>query len=470
MRNRVFKQISSIFSTHKYTLLLFSLIFIIFAFFRFYNLHLRIPFAWDQEQFSTQVRDIITDHKFTLLGPRVTDDRGFFLAPYFTYLLIPFFLITNLHPQALTVFTIVVNLIFFVSAAYIISRLFSLKHSLLFLFLWTFNPILVRYDTTPWWPILIPLGVLLIWYELYAIYKMPKNPLFWMLLGLTIGFFCNMHFQFVFIGAFSLVFLLVSFARQLLKYWAGFTIAAASFFIMFSPLLVFDLRHNNLNINLFMNYFSERVLDDKPYIEAWQQVFGNFIRPLTGTSEPIISMIFLILCLLLCSYFIFQKKGYIRIFYVSTLLLIIFTVLGFSLYGRRPSEYYFTFLIPFFLIGISELLVSINNKAVIAGLLVLLLYANAFELKNSVKEDDGGLYYKDRAIQKIIPYIQNKKFNVSYDMPLGVNNGYDYLLNYHHIKGSGDWSDPLIQLRIPPQRGDIIVKNIGVYIPPELKY
>ena len=92
----------------------FCIVFLLFAFLRFYNLERRIEFSWDQEQFSTQIREIVRDNKFTLLGPRVTDDKGFFLAPYFTYLLLPFYLTTNLHPSALVPFLYVVNTIFFV--------------------------------------------------------------------------------------------------------------------------------------------------------------------------------------------------------------------------------------------------------------------------------------------------------------------------------------------------------------------
>ncbi|MFA6533384.1 MAG: hypothetical protein WCT22_05340, partial [Patescibacteria group bacterium] len=90
------------------------LVFLLFMFFRFNNFGNRIGFGWDQEQYSTQVRQLIVDHKPVLLGPRTTNDRGFFLAPYFTYLITPFFLLTNLHPYAIGIFLICFNILFFI--------------------------------------------------------------------------------------------------------------------------------------------------------------------------------------------------------------------------------------------------------------------------------------------------------------------------------------------------------------------
>lgn len=455
--------------SHRFNLLILSGVFAVFAFLRFTNLEVRLPFAWDQEQFSTQVRDILRDHKFTLLGPRVTDDRGFFLAPYFTYLLIPFFIVTKLHPSALYLFTITVNIVFFCFAAYILYKLFGARQAMLFLFLWSINPTLVKYDTTPWWPILLPLGVLSILYELKLLFNNKGNLYLWGLIGATIGFFCNMHFQFIFIGAFTAIFILLMLEKKLINYWRHLLLMTFSFLCMFIPLVLFDMRHNHLNYTLFTTYFSERVFDDLPYMEAWLPVFANIMKPFIGVSNPYAAIAFLILLGAIFFYFIYKTQGFHNLFYISSLTLIIITIVGFSLYGKRPSEYYFTYFMPFIYIALSDFLIRLNRKLITGIVIGVLIFINFTDLKNSTKRESLNLYDKDTAVQKIIPFAQDKRVNVSYDMPLGLNNGYDYFVDYYKINRTGDAKDPLIELRIPPRDGDIVVENIGVHIPPELK-
>ena len=45
-----------------------AIIFLIFCFFRFYNLDKRLSFGWDQEQFSYQIKQIVQDHQPVLIG------------------------------------------------------------------------------------------------------------------------------------------------------------------------------------------------------------------------------------------------------------------------------------------------------------------------------------------------------------------------------------------------------------------
>ena len=86
---------------NKKTVFILISLFFVFMFLRFYNIEERIIFDWDQEQFSYQIKNIVENKDFTLLGPRANNDRGFFLGPYFTYLLVPFYMFRNLHPIAL---------------------------------------------------------------------------------------------------------------------------------------------------------------------------------------------------------------------------------------------------------------------------------------------------------------------------------------------------------------------------------
>lgn len=446
---------------------LFS-VFLLFSFFRFYNLDKRIGFDWDQEQFSFQIKNIIVNHKLTLIGPRVVNDKGFFLAPYFTYLLVPFYLATNLHPQGLIYFLILFNCLFFFLTFLMIKKIFGSLQAILFLFLWSTNPLLIVYDTIPWWPVTIPLGVIIIWVALYYLYK--KNSLInWITTGLTLGFFLNMHFQFIFIFFFSCLFLIIFLKNKKIFPFKKIVAFAFSFLITFTPLIIFDLRHNFLNINNLINFFFSKngaVGNDR---HVWLTVFSYFLQPLIFFRSITISKIFYFAIFLITIYLYKTKKNFLKNFYLATIILWLSFPLFFILYGQRPSEYYFVFLYPFILIIITDFFLSVKQLPIIIVFGVLIFFINSKQIINNLQPNIFGLYYKDKAIKKLKKLTKNKKFNVSFDTPLGVNSGYNYLIDLYNIKQTGNWNDPLVEIRIPPKKDDIRIQNIGIKIPQELK-
>ena len=193
-------------------------------------------------------------------------------------------------------------------------------------------------------------------------------------------------------------------------------------------------------------------------MEAWLPVFANIMKPFIGVSNPYAAIAFLILLGAIFFYFVYKTQGFQKLFYISSLTLIIITIVGFSLYGKRPSEYYFTYFIPFIYIALSDFLIILNRKLITGIVIGLLILINSNDLKNITKREALNLYDKDAAVQKILPFAQDKRVNVSYDMPLGLNNGYDYSVDYYKINRTGD-----------PKEDDIVVEGIGVHIPPELK-
>lgn len=456
-------------------LLIVLAIFFSFSFLRFYNLEKRFTFGWDQEQFSYQIKNIVKDHKFTLLGPRVNNDLGFFLAPYFTYLLIPFYLITNLHPNALIIFIIFFNLIFFLISYLVLQKIFDFKKAIIFLSFWSTNYLLADYDTVPWWPVTIPLGVIIIWYLLHQIYHQKKNIINWFFLGIFLGFFTNMHFQFVFIVLFSLIFLFLIESKNKKIRTKKWLLFAFAFLLMFLPLLIFDLRHNFLNLKLFVNFFfSKRALINKKDVNIWWSVFGNALNPILNYENifknqlPIKIFYFLIIGGII--YLIKFGKNYQKLFYQATFFLWLIFPLAFIFYGQRPSEYYFVFLYPFIYISLIDLFITTKKQFVLILIMIFLLFLTKEKIKKNFNNNYFGLYYKNLAVKKLKKLTIKKKFNISYDTELGRNYGFNYLLDYYQIKQSGNFKDPLIEIRIPPKENDIKINQmIGLKIPKELK-
>ncbi len=451
-KNSFFKQ----FLKPEYILLF--LIFAAFVFTRFYNLDKRIIFGWDQEQFSTQIKDIIVNHNFTLLGPRVTNDLGFFLAPYLTYFLVPLYFITNLHPIALFYWTIIVNILFFIISFIAVKRLFSTSHALWFLAFWTFNFLVNSYDTTPWWPQLIPLGVMLT-VLLFTFLKDNSDRWYlWIILGLVQGIFCNMHFQFVFIFFLSTI-LSIFILKKNNNLWKYFILYIASFVITFTPLVIFDLRNNFLNVNLFLNFFIKGTDNVQKNIFSWLPVFGNFIEPFTFTRDLLTTISFLIIMLGMIVFLFKQNKNFHKVWYISLLITYVLSIICFSIYGKRPSEYYFMYLLPVILLTVIDYLHYIKKPAIIYLLFTIFFLINIPNIKKNLQPNYGGLYYKEAVVKYIKNEYNGKNFNISYN-GVSVDHGFKYLLEYHKVSESGNMQDPLIEVSIPARNNS---KMFGLY-------
>lgn len=455
----------------KAKLFIIILIFILFISLRFYQLEKRISFDWDQEQFSYQVKKILVNNKLTLLGPRVNNDQGFFLGPYFTYLLVPFYLLSNLHPYALIYFVAVYNFLFFFISFFIIRKIFDGKTAFFFCAFWAINPYLIGFDTIPWNPIFIPFGLLMVFYQLHQVYRIGKIRDYF-ILGLIIGFFNNMHIQFFFIFLFSLIFLIIKniFQKKLLLKKTIFVFLGYLF--TFIPLLIFDLRHNFLNIKTFYNlFFSKNSFISKDR-NIWWQVFNYFLDPIIPQKNNFyLTKIIYFIFLLLIIYLVKKTKNFEKKLFASLLFLWLIFPLFFFLYGQRPSEYYFVFLYPFIYLTVIKFLLLFDKKRI---LLIIVFFIMIWLQKNEIKRrltiNFLGLYYKDKTIKKLKELTEGKKFNISFNTPLGLNHGFSYLIDWYQIKQSGDWNDPLIEIRIPPKNQDVKINDdIGLKIPRDLR-
>jgi len=464
------------FSLAKYqTLIIFlliSLIFITFSYLRFYNIEKRFVFDWDQENISYSVKNILNG-KPTLIGPRVVSEAGFFLGPYFSYLLIPFFIITNLHPKALIFFVVFINVLFFWTAFFVLKNIFGKTNAILFLSFWTINFSLIHFDTIGWWPVVLPIGITLTFYFLEKVYK--KNKLFdWIILAFILGLFANIHFQFVFIIFFSFIFLLLILIKKQIKFsLKKVIIFSVIFILMFLPLFLFDLRHQFLNTKNFFNFFfgSEKPLKKDIYI--WWSVFGNLLKPVILFGDPFKNQ-WLIKIFYFLNFFILlflQKKeiGFKKIFFLSSLILWIIFPFAFMFWGKRPAEYYFIFLYPFIYIPLISFFLKIKKSLILILLLTILFFSTKTHIFSKLKDNYFSFYYKEKLAQIIKEKTDKKKFNISFDVPLGMNHGFRYFFDWYQIKQTGNFSDPLIEVRIPPKKDDIVIKKIGIKIPQELK-
>lgn len=418
---------------------LFILIISLGLFLRLYHLPNSIGFAWDQERDAFTIKQIIVDKKLTLIGPRVVNDNGFMLGPYFFYLLLPFYLITKLNPYAMIIFVATYNLIFLSSSFFILKKIFSQKIAYVFIFIWSVLPLAISIDTISWNPLLVPFLLIFLFYLLNTLnFGKIKN---WLLLGFYLGFSFHIHVQLIILSFAAFVFLLIKFPKK--DFLKKIIFLFIGFIASFLPLLIFDLRHDFLNLNLFLNFFQNGSAA-KNYL-AFIPVWTNYFSSIFLIKSQFLSILFwLILTLVL---FLLSKKNILnRVLFFTWL----FFPIIFIFYGQRPSEYYFNFCLPIIILIFSQLIskLKINYKIIFPFFIIISLSLIYLKTKNN-HIGSFSLTNKVNVVKHIAEVTNGEKFNLSYSVPAGQNNGFSYLLDFYKVKPSGDFNDPLIQIIIP---------------------
>jgi 4-amino-4-deoxy-L-arabinose transferase-like glycosyltransferase len=438
--------------------LILIVIFFIFLLGRFFRIDQRVAFDWDQERDARVVKEIISG-KPTLLGPRVLGPDKFFLGPYFYYLLAPFYCLSHLHPRGMIYFLLTYNLIFFVLAYWLLKKLFGQKTTLIFLFLWSVNRGTIGADTVSWNPLVVPL-ITIIWLAVVGwIHENKRKKLPWLSLGLLLGIGINFHFQIIFLGLLTAIFLIKSKKMN----FSNILMALVGFSATFFPLIIFDLRHNLLNTRLFLDFIGANV--NRRDFFAWLPVLANFLSGFTGLSLGVPASLGLIAIFLFLAFLVGkkQKESFHERLFTSLVIFLALFLLGFGFYNQRPSEYYFNFLFPLLILLLAEFLAKQKSLLLILLLVCFWSYASlpllrpvSFSLKD-----------KDQAIQRLVEASNNEKINVSFSVPLGRDTGYRYLLDYYRVKLSDQPQSPLYKIVIPTDSEPVteIVAGIGLFIP-----
>lgn len=407
-----------------------------------------IPFAWDQERDAVTVARIINTHTPTLIGPRVVGENGFYLGPYFFYLLLPFYVLSSLHPIAIVYFVFFTALLFFVFSFISIKKIFNKKYSLIFLFIWGILPLMVNIDRIAWNPLLIPLCFSVI---LLLLGYLKNTKTYFTILGVVLGLGFHLHFQALFYLVFTLVYLI----KLDKKYLRKIPWLFMGFFITFIPLFIFDLRHNFLNSHLFISFFFSG--SHPSSLLAFLPVWTNIIAKLTGVNNLLFSLSFWLFLVTIC----FRNRH--LPFFMASIVILLLTPIAFAIYGQRPSEYYFVYLLPIIVMISSHLIskISIKKPLVLVPLIIVCVF---FSLKQ-IKTDSLSLYNKDQIVKTAKNTIKETSVYISYEVPLGQNTGFDYLIDYYQINRSQDTTRPGVQFQIPKRNSLPSSGNISLFVP-----
>ena len=417
-------------------LLILGLILLIGLFFRTFQIVERFDFAHDGDLYSWIVRDILINHHPRLIG-QLTSAPGIFIGPFFYYLLVPFFILTNMDPVGVLIPTTIIGLLTIFSFYFVFSKLFNKDTGTIASFLYAVLIVTINSDrmvvptiTTSLWSV---------WY-FYTIVLLTRGSFSILpILGILIGLIWHVHIALIpTLLAIPFAFLIpkkLPSLKQLL-------ICIIALLIASSPLIFFELRHNFSQTLSFINNFTlpqnGQPTDFYKFKLVTEMVTKNLNALLfSPQSFNIANNIFFTLLILLLPILAKATKSLKEL--IPLYAWILGVVLFFSISKSPISEYYFSNLNVIFIGFVSLFFANILKKnQVFLKIVMLLLFFIAF--KNAVfytKDIYHKGYLEKKAVVNSIKKDSTNKgypcFGISYITSPGENVGFRYLFYINNI-------------------------------------
>src|SRR3989339_295403 len=395
---------------HKF-ILLFLLIVLVGMYLRFYRIESVQSFGWDQGRDAWKTRDIIKG-QIVLNGPR-TGVGHFHLGSIWYYMLVPFYLLTNLDPVGAIYLNIIVNLFNFAAILFVTKKIYGEKAALFVIFIYATNKYLIEINRTAWNVSPIPGVAALIFYSIYKIVYESKYKWIFVLSFLT-GFFFHLHFSVVFLPLIILASFIL--AKDKKKVFVYGLISLPLLLIWLIPSVIYDLQSKNTNTILFNNFLKDYFIDGFHLRFFLYRIHDAFIQFQMILSLPrtysfikfIIPGIFLVTL-------IFEQVKKQKILGYLIFLWFVVPAFGYSFYGGTTSEYYMlmnSLLIVYIVYYLQNKLFKLKFKPTIYLLIVFWSIFTYYQTKDLwIKNQNNGLIRQKEEVRENIRLNNKISFN-----------------------------------------------------------
>ncbi len=426
----------------KHSYFYFLLLFVILVGFvlRIYRIDQLLGFYYDQGRDALVIWDLIYHHKFFLIGP-TTGIEGIFRGPWYYWLITPFYWLGKgnpIYPSVFLSLTTVTAIGFSYYLGYKIqSRLTGLMAAVIAAFSfylvyasrWLSNP-------TP----MILLSVVMVWGMLQVAEGRKWGwPVIAFCSGLSLFNFGSSGELFYFPALFV-------FAVWQRKNWPdrrNLILSILLFAATFSPLVIFDLKHQGiLRTNFYQSFVSEKsftwptkyLFENR--IDFYYNAFTKIIFDYRGNTEKAIFLI-------ITGWFLISLPKYVRNKGKAILILLLASpVFGLFFYQGNYTVLYDYYLTGYFLIFTLLLAITLGDiwkfwlgKIFVIYFIFLFLNANISllvpRLNDRLKGEESIAFVNQKeAIAWIYGDAKEKNFNVDVYVPPVIPYAYDYLFKW----------------------------------------
>jgi len=389
-------------------------------------------FLGDEGRDVLVVKRMIVDHKFTLLGPTASI-APFHLGPFYYYLMLPFLWIFNLDPVGPAVMVALFGIATVFLVYWVGKDFFNEKVGLLAASLYAISPLVIIHSRSSWNPNVLPFfSLLLIFFLKKAVEK--KHWLYYLGVGILFGIAIQLHYLALFLGPVILTFLLIF--SPFKKNFKFYLLVFFGFLIGWSPFLLFELRHQFVNLkNLywFLSSGEKTGWDFHNFITVVKKVLVDLFVLLLAGGNVFWGKVFSLLLIFLA--YLGWREGKSQKVFKNYFLLGIWLFWGAFLFGFFKGiiyGYYFTFMfvLPFLLIGLATERMMKFGKifCYIAGLLycwIVILNIQKVPLRHSPNRQ---LEQTKSIARFVLKKTEGKPFNLALISRNNTDFAYRYFL------------------------------------------
>jgi len=332
-------------------------------------------FGYDQGKHWLGAKSIVIDHKFPLIGDEVGGRGGFFQGPGWYYLqAIPFFLFQG-DPYGQLFLMFVIGIVSVLFSFILFSKLIGRLEGFFISFLIAVSPSITIQSRFAWPPFIIPFIALFYSYNLYGVMKGKMAS--WFFLFFSLGMMA--HFEIATtatLGMATCIVLLLNRKIQLRNWMVG----VVGFILPLFPLVVFDLRHQFLNLKGILNLLlTDSARQGEAYVLSKNLIdhLRIFQSNLFGTF-PIDSFryIFVFSYVLILIVFLLDKRvnRENKRFLVSLILIPVILFIALLFYRSVLWDWWILELPIFYIIFIGVLSAYIYKKSTFGKIMVSLFY------------------------------------------------------------------------------------------------
>ncbi len=411
-------------------------------------------FGFDQGKHWLGAKALVVDHKIPLIGDEVGGARGFFQGPGWIYSLSIFYFLFQGNPYGGIVLMFLSGITTVVLALWLFRKAFGTLTSGCIGLLLAISPILIESSRLTWPPHMIPPLAII---SLYAVWKMITGVYMYM----PVLFFvvaCMEHFEIATAGTMAITLLVYIIPFGIMRK-IPLKIVLLSVFawcIPFLPLVVFDIRHQFLNVKGIIETFG----GDRQIQTSLTLLVANhrmiFSTNIFHAFQRIFSPYYIIIGLLIIGAFQFIDRTVSQtkrqfVFFLYLFPLILFGVLLFYKNDLWPWWLYELSVVMVVLIGmtVSWMIQKKGILRITAIAILILMFAGYTKESIRFWRNDfpnyGGVHKirgKLDALDYIFQDAKTKDFGIFFFTPPVYTYAYDYLNWWYGNKKYG---------YIPPQ-------------------
>lgn len=444
----------SFITSRYFPFLILLMILMLGAFLRFYKIREYMTFLGDEGRDMLVVKRMIVDHKFTLLGP-ITSVGSMYMGPVYYYFMAPFLWLWNFDPVGPSIMVAIIS-IFTIALMYKLgAEFFDRWVGLLSAFIYAISRLTVIYGRSSWNPNIVPFFALLI---IYCLLKtIVKKQYQWLILaGFSLGILIQLHYvTLMFIPIIICSLFLIRFRIPAKFYFRSIL----GFIVSYSPFLLFEIRHNFVNLQSAWRFLWEQKHSQPPTIfSALNIILDSLIRifwRLVIIENAELTKIFIALVAVLVFFWFKREKAKEKIMAIKVIAVwLIIGIISYGLYQGIIYDYYYgsLFPVPILLSSIALIyLFSINKVGKVITVLILIAII-FFNVKNSsLRIQPNNMLKNTETISRFIyEKADGKPYNFALIATHNSDHAYRYFLEI--------WGNPpvvVVNSNIDPERKSV---------------